>query len=96
MATHPRTAERRQVRRCLQLDLPPPAMLERVGAARVAGQTWIQIEHESAQWKEWDEVPEEVSNCLPLSWKLETRNWKLGLIPGWKLETGNWRLRTGN
>jgi hypothetical protein len=32
-------------------------MLERICAARAAGRTWIQIEHESAHWKEWDELP---------------------------------------
>jgi hypothetical protein len=61
---HPRTGERRQVRRSLQLDRLPPAMLERVCAARAAGQTWIQIEHDSAHWKEWDEVPDEVKKLF--------------------------------
>jgi hypothetical protein len=54
---HPKTGERRRRRRSLQLDCLPLPMLERICAARAAGRTWIQIEHESAHWKEWDEVP---------------------------------------
>ena len=67
MTRHPKTGQRRRVRRALQLDRLPPAMLERIRAARAAGQTWLKIEHESPQWKEWDQVPEKVKKLFASS-----------------------------
>ena len=61
---HPKTGERRMRRRPLQLDCLPLAMLDRIRAERAAGRSWIQIEHESSHWKEWDEVPGEVKKLF--------------------------------
>jgi hypothetical protein len=66
-------------------------MLERICAARAAGQTWIQIEYESAHWKEWDEVPLQVKKLFAAP-QLETGNSKLETA----VERGDAGLETGN
>jgi hypothetical protein len=63
--------------------LPLP-MLDRIRAERAAGRTWIQIEHESAHWKEWDEVPLPAKKLFAAT-GLETGNSKLETAPAYRL-----------
>jgi hypothetical protein len=62
---HPKTGERRQVRRPLQLDCLPLAMLDRIRAERAAGRSWAEIEQSSPQWPEWEQAGPEALACFP-------------------------------
>ena len=62
---HPRTGERRKVRRSLRLDRLPLALLDRIRAERAAGRTWAEIESDSPHWKEWDQAEPEVLARFP-------------------------------
>jgi hypothetical protein len=62
---HPRTGERRKVRRSLRLDRLPLALLDRIRAERAAGRTWAEIEGDSPRWKEWDQAEPEVLARFP-------------------------------
>ena len=57
---HPKTGERRRVRRPLRFDRLPPALLNRIRAERDQGRTWVQIESDSPTWTEWNDVPPEL------------------------------------
>lgn len=62
---HPKTGERRRVRRSLRLDHLPLALLDRVRAERANGHTWSEIENDSPNWTEWEEASLEAMASFP-------------------------------
>lgn len=65
MSRRPKTGEARKVRQPLGIDRLPVSMQDRIRAARIAGRTWMEIEKQSPDWEEWNNVAEEIQALFP-------------------------------